>query len=286
MSTYQGKLAVITGGASGIGLAMARHAGGLGMSVALLDVEKPALVDATVALGAAGVDVHAFECDVADREQVHATARRIEAEVGDPWLLANNAGVFVAAPFLESTHEQWRWVLNVNLWGVVHWLEAFLPGMVARDAGHVINTSSLDGVVTVPNVASYIASKHAITGLSESIYRELAGAGSNVGISVLCPGTIETNIVRSARNWDPRLGPAPPLVLAEGFPPYEQVMSPERVAEIVFEAVAARRFWIVTHAEQYASAIRARAEGIIAQTDPDDASVDPNYTVTSGRLPH
>jgi short-subunit dehydrogenase len=97
-------------------------------------------------------------------------------------------------------------VLGVNLWGVVHGLEAFLPRMVARDDGHIVNTSSLDGVVTVPNVASYIASKHAVTGLSETIYRELALSGSNVGLSVLCPGTIVTNIVRSARNWPGRLG--------------------------------------------------------------------------------
>jgi short-subunit dehydrogenase len=156
--------------------------------------------------------------------------------------------------------------------------------MVARDDGHVVNTASLDGIVTVPNVASYIASKHAITGLSETVYRELAIAGSNVGLSVLCPGVIETNIRRSARNWATRLGPPPPLNANEGVEFYE-VMAPERVAEIVFEAIAERRFWIVTHTEQYAPAIRARAEGIIAGANPDDASVDPNFTRRSGRLP-
>ena len=105
-------------------------------------------------------------------------------------------------------------------------------------------------------------------------------------MSVLCPGTIETNIVRSARNWPARLGQAPEVVRAEGFPEFDEVMAPERVAEIVFEAIGERRFWIVTHPQQYAAAIRARAEGIIRAVNPDDASVDPNYTRASGRAPH
>jgi len=285
MPSYDGKVAVITGGASGIGYAIAQRAGAEGMTVALIDVEAPALRDAAAALASHGVRVHAFEADVADREAMLAVAARVGAEVGDAWLLVNNAGVFVAAPFLESTPEQWEFVLGTNLWGVVHGLQAFLPAMVERDSGHVVNTSSLDGIVTVPYVASYIASKHAISALSETLFRELAEAGSNVGVSVLCPGTIATNIVRSARNWPARLGSPPSVAPIDGFPEFDQVMAPARVAEIVFDAIAARRFWIVTHAEQYASAIRARAEGIVNATNPDDASVDPNFTRASGNVP-
>jgi NADP-dependent 3-hydroxy acid dehydrogenase YdfG len=284
MPSHTGNVAVITGGASGIGFAMARRAAAEGMTVVLADVEAAALEHAAGALRSEGASAHAFEVDVSDRAAVVGLAERVESEVGPTWLLANNAGVFVSAPFLESTPQHWEWVLGVNLWGVVHGMQAFLPAMVARDDGHVVNTASLDGIVTVPNVASYIASKHAITGLSETVYRELAIAGSNVGLSVLCPGVIETNIRRSARNWATRLGPAPPLNANEGVEFYE-VMAPERVAEIVFEAIAERRFWIVTHTEQYAPAIRARAEGIIAGANPDDASVDPNFTRRSGRLP-
>jgi NAD(P)-dependent dehydrogenase (short-subunit alcohol dehydrogenase family) len=286
MPSYEGKVAVITGGASGIGYAIAQRAGAEGMVVVLVDVQASALADACAALVSKGIAVHAFVADVSDREGMLALAQRIADEVGDVWLLVNNAGVFVAAPFLESTPQQWEFVINTNLWGVVHGLQAFLPAMVDRDSGHVVNTSSLDGIVTVPNVASYIASKHAISGLSETLFRELALAGSNVGMSVLCPGTIETNIVRSTRNWPARLGPAPAVELADGFPEFDEVMAPAAVADIVFEAIGERRFWIVTHPGQYASAIRARAEGIITGANPDDASVDPNYTRASGRAPH
>jgi len=286
MSSHSGRVAVVTGGASGIGYAIARRAAAEGMTVVLADIEGGALESAAEALRGEDAVVHAFEVDVSDRAAVMALAERVESEVGPTWLLANNAGVFVAAPFLESTPQQWEWVLGVNLWGVVHGLEAFLPRMVARDDGQIVNTASLDGIVTVPNVASYIASKHAITGLSESIYRELIAAGSNVGLSVLCPGTIETDIVRSARNWPSRLGSAPPVELEEGFPDFDEVMAPAQVADVVFAAVAQGRFWIVTHPQQYAPAIRARAEGIIAGTNPDDATVDPNYTRASGRRPH
>ena len=285
MPSYDGKIAVITGGASGIGYAIAQRAGAQGMTVVLVDVEAPALANATAALVSEGITVHAFVTDVSDREAMLALAQRVGDEVGEVWLLVNNAGVFVAAPFLESTPQEWEFVIGTNLWGVVHGLQAFLPGMVARDSGYVVNTSSLDGIVTVPNVASYIASKHAVSGLSETLFRELAQAGSNVGVSVLCPGTIETNIVRSARNWPARLGPAPDVELTTGFPEFDEVMAPAEVAEIVFAAIGERRFWIVTHPDQYAPSIRARAEGIITGTNPDDESVDPNFTRSSGRAP-
>ena len=113
-----------------------------------------------------------------------AVAERVHEEVGEVWLLVNNAGVFLAAPFLESTPPQWEFILGVNLWGVVHGLQAFLPGMVARDSGHVVNTSSVDGIVTVPNATSYNAAKHAVTALSETLFRELEAAqlgGRRVG---------------------------------------------------------------------------------------------------------
>jgi len=285
MPSYDGKVAVITGGASGIGYAIAQRAGAEGMTVVLVDVEAPALANAAAALVSKGIAVHAFVTDVSDREAMLTLAQRVGDEVGEVWLLVNNAGVFVAAPFLESTPAQWEFVIGTNLWGVVHGLQAFLPGMVARDSGHVVNTSSLDGIVTVPNVASYIASKHAVSGLSETLFRELQAAGSNVGVSVLCPGTIETNIVRSTRNWPARLGPPPDVEPVTGFPEFDEVMAPATVAERVFEAIGERRFWIVTHPEQYASSIRARAEGIIAGANPDDQTVDPNFTRTSGRAP-
>jgi NADP-dependent 3-hydroxy acid dehydrogenase YdfG len=216
--------------------------------------------------------------DVADADAMAAVAERVGKEIGDTWLLVNNAGVFLAAPFVETTAAQWDFIISVNLWGVVNGMRAFLPGMVERDSGYVVNTSSVDGIVTVPNAASYNAAKHAVTALSETVFRELDASASNVGIAVA------TNIVQSARHWPARLGPAPAVEATE-YPELDNVMAPAQVAEIMFEAIAARRFWILTHPEQYAPAMRARTDGIINGANPDDTTVDPNFRRESGRVP-
>ena len=212
MSGYAGKVAVITGAASGIGFAIAERAGAEGMAVALVDIDEGALEPARAALEAAGATARAYAVDVSDRDAMTGAGRAGRRdELGDVWLLVNNAGVFLAGTFLEMPPSQWDFILGVNLWGVVYGLQAFLPGMVERDSGHVVSTSSVDGIVTVPNAASYNAAKHAVTALSETLYRELEAAGSGVGVSVLCPGAVATNIVASARHWPARLGPAPPV---------------------------------------------------------------------------
>jgi NAD(P)-dependent dehydrogenase (short-subunit alcohol dehydrogenase family) len=284
MSGYAGKVAVITGAASGIGRAIAERAGAEGMAVALVDVDAGALEQAREAVEATGARARAYSVDVSDRAAMLSLAEGVASDLGDVWLLVNNAGVFLASTFLEMPPEQWDFIIDVNLWGVVYGLQAFLPGMVARDGGHVVSTSSVDGIVTVPNATSYNAAKHAVTALSETLYRELEVAGSAVGVSVLCPGAVATNIVGSARHWPARLGPAPP-VTDEPYPELDGLMTPERAAEITFEGIAERRFWILTHPEQYASAIIARAEGIVAAINPDDRSVDPNFRRDSGRVP-
>jgi NAD(P)-dependent dehydrogenase (short-subunit alcohol dehydrogenase family) len=255
---YRGKVAVVTGAASGIGYAVASRAAAEGMTVILADIDAGKLHDAAASLRGAGADVHDFEVDVSDRESVMDLARRVRDDVGDAWLLVNNAGVYRSAPFVRMPPADWEFVVGVNLWGVVHCLWAFLPGMVERDSGHIVNTSSIDGLVTVRNAASYVAAKHAVTALSETLYRELEEAGSSVGISVLCPAAVATDILNSARHWPDRLGPAPQV--------------PER-------------FWILTHPEQSAPAILARAEGIVASRNPGDDSVDPNFRRSTGRTP-
>ena len=284
MPDYRGKVAVVTGGASGIGFAIAQRAGAEGMAVALVDVDAEALEVAATTLRSNGVAAHALTADVADADAMAAVAERVSTEIGDAWLLVNNAGVFLAAPFLKMTAAQWEFIVSVNLWGVVNGMRAFMPGMAERDSGYVVNTSSVDGIVTVPNAASYNAAKHAVTALSETVFRELEAAGSNVGVSVLCPGAVATNIVASARHWPARLGPAPAIETTE-YPELDDVMAPAQVADIMFDAIAERRFWILTHPEQYAPAMRARTEGIISGANPDDASVDPNFRRESGRVP-
>jgi NAD(P)-dependent dehydrogenase (short-subunit alcohol dehydrogenase family) len=284
MPTYQGKIAVVTGGASGIGFAIAQRAGAEGMIVVLVDVDATALAGARAALEREGVVVHALAADVSDRDAVMALAAQVEAEVGDVWLLVNNAGVFLAAPFLEMPPEHWEFIIGVNLWGVVHGLHAFLPGMVARDSGHVVNTSSVDGLVTVRNATSYNAAKHAVVALTETLYRELDADGSKVGVSVLCPGAVATHIVQSARHWPARLGP-PPQISDGEYPELDELMRPAEVADITFEAIAQRRFWILTHPQQYAPAMQARMAGAIDGTNPDDTTVDPNFREDTGRVP-
>jgi NADP-dependent 3-hydroxy acid dehydrogenase YdfG len=254
------------------------------MTVVLADIDTARLSDATASLRGAGADVHPVEVDVSDRESVAGLARHVRDEVGDAWLLVNNAGVYLSAPFTEMPAADWEFVVGVNLWGVVHGMQAFLPGMVERDSGHVINTSSIDGLVTVRNAAAYVAAKHAVGALSETVYRELEETGSSVGISVLCPAAVATDILNSARHRPARLGPAtaPP---ERDYPPLDGVMAPEQVADITFAGLRERRFWILTHPGQGASAIRARAEDIVAGRNPGDESVDPNFSRSSGRTP-
>jgi NADP-dependent 3-hydroxy acid dehydrogenase YdfG len=281
---YQGKVAVVTGAASGIGFAVAERAAAEGMTVVLADIDSGRLRDAAAALRGTGADVHSAWVDVSDRESVTDLARRVREDAGDAWLLVNNAGVYLSAPFTQMPAADWEFVVGVNLWGVVHCMQAFLPGMVERDSGHVVNTSSIDGLVTVRNAAGYVAAKHAVSALSETVYRELEEAGSSVGISVLCPAAVATDILNSGRHRPSRLGPAAPAAERD-YPPLDGVMQPAQAADIMFAGLAERRFWILTHPEQGASAIRARAEDIVTGRNPGDESVDPNFSTSTGRTP-
>ncbi|MGH8988288.1 MAG: SDR family NAD(P)-dependent oxidoreductase [Acidimicrobiales bacterium] len=280
----EGRVAVVTGAASGMGEAMAERAAAEGMRVALVDVEASALAAVADRLSAAGGSVWAMEADVSDRAAVLDLAKRVEAGVGDPWLLANNAGVGSSAPVHALTHEQWEFVLGVNLWGVVHGLEAFLPKMVERDSGYVVNTASMAGFMTCPNLGAYVASKHAVVGLSEVLYRDLEAIGSKVGVSVLCPGGVVTKIMSAERNWPARLGPAPSTLPGE-YPDFPERKQPRDVADQVFEAIASRQFWILTHPWQYADAIRARFEGAVAARNPDHTTLDPVVKAMRDRPP-
>jgi len=281
---YVGKVAVVTGAASGIGFAIASRAAAEGMTVVLADIDAARLAGAAATLRVAGGDVHAIEVDVSDRQAVFDMARRVDEEVGETWLLVNNAGVYFSAPFAQMPQAGWEFVLGANLWGVVYCMQAFLPGMLARDSGHIVNTSSIDGLVTVRGATSYVAAKHAVSALSETLYRELEETGSAVGVAVLCPAAVATDILGSTRHWPARLGPVP-QVPAREYPPLDDVMAPAQAADILFTGLRERRFWILTHPEQCAPAIRARAEEIATGTNPGDDSGDPNFARSTGRTP-
>ncbi len=254
MKDLRGKVAVITGGASGIGRALAERAAAQGMKLVLADVEIGALDKAADELRAGGADVLAVPTDVADAEQMDMLGARTLERFGAAHLICNNAGVAGGGPMWELSTADWEFVLRVNLWGVIHGVRVFGPGLVAQDEGHFVNTASMAGLVSVPGLGPYNVTKHAVVTLSETLYGELQGAGSGVGVSVLCPGFVKTRIYESDRNRPEHLGPSQQIDAAEreqrrkmaaAF--FEQAMSPREVADLVLDAVVRGRFYILTH---------------------------------------
>ena len=197
---FGGQVAVITGAASGLGRGIAQRFGAAGCRLVLADVEEPALTGAAAELAGAGVEAKAIVTDVSDAASMDALAEAVLTHHGHVDLLFNNAGVGIQKPTAEMTTRDWDWVLGVNLWGVIHGLRVFLPHMLARDAGRIINTASSAGHVVVPLLAAYNASKHAVVAISETVRAELANQASAVSITAFCPGMVRTRITSSERN--------------------------------------------------------------------------------------
>lgn len=260
MRDLAGKVAVITGGGGGIGRGMALAFAEAGMRVALADVEEAPARRAAEELVAHGAEAIAVRTDVTSLASVEALADRVYDAWGAVHLLCNNAGVSTFSMLADLTADDWRWVLSVNLEGVSNGLLAFLPRMKAQ-AGekHVVNTASIAGMVAMPLLGPYIASKYAVVGISEAL--RIEGAGYGLSCSVLCPGNVATGIVKSARNRPDTLGgPSSEYnelvqsAIAEG-------LDPERVGRVVRRAVLDDTPYIFTHTEQRA-AFEARVEKI------------------------
>jgi NAD(P)-dependent dehydrogenase (short-subunit alcohol dehydrogenase family) len=272
MDELSGRTAVVTGAASGIGRALVTRFAAAGMRVVLADVEERALLAAAERLASEGADVLPVVTDVSDGDQVDALAKAAEAAYGPVHVLCNNAGVAAGGFLSELTTADWQWVLGVNLWGVIHGVRAFLPGMLAHgEPGHIVNTASLAGHVAGPFMAPYSASKFAVVAISEALYHELAMSQSALGVSVLCPGWVNTNIGRSERNRPEALGGGasaaddPRAALLAGV--LESGLAPAQVAELVEQAVHEGRFYVFTHPELM-PAVAARAERILAGENP------------------
>lgn len=263
MRIEAGQVAVVTGGASGIGRAFCHEFGRRGMAVVVADIEQAALDDAVAELDATGIDALGVLCDVRSADAVDALADAAFDWKGHVNVLCNNAGVVHFGDAFSSL-EDWKWVIDVDMWGVIHGALSFVPRMKeSGEPGHVVNTASTAGLLGFARIASYVAAKHAVVGMSQSMWHELQG--TNVSMSVLCPGVVSTNINTSHRN---KPGVDPGSVEKETFGVgYDEAITPERVAEFVAEAIEADRFWMLPH-PRYADMALAVAEGRVAGEPP------------------
>jgi len=249
-----GKVAVVTGAASGIGLALAERFARSDMNVVLADVNEAGLAAAAQRVAAMGVDTLAVRTDVSDETAVQALATATLERFGSVHVVCNNAGVVSMADPWFGPLSTWQWVLGVNLWGVVHGVRAFLPTLIGQGEGHIVNTASIAGLY--PGFGPiYDAGKHAVVALTEDLYTTLQGMGAPVGVSVLCPGWVRTNLMDAERNWPAALGDAPaPAMGADVIGGHvrraiDEGTTPAAVADMVADAVTADRYWVFPHPE-------------------------------------
>jgi NAD(P)-dependent dehydrogenase (short-subunit alcohol dehydrogenase family) len=274
MKELHGKVAVVTGGASGIGNAMATRFAEEGMKVVLADIEEGPLADAEKKLADTGATVLAVPTDVTKGDQMDALAQRTFDAFGTAHVICNNAGVATGGPMWTLTEADWQWVLGVNLWGVIHGVRAFVPRLVEQGEGHVVNTASMAGLTSAPMMGPYNVSKHGVVTLSETLSSELALHASPVKVSVLCPGWVNTRINEAERNRPPELQDAAQVdpsmaemgrqllsgLIASGLPPSE-------VAGRVLDAIREERFYILTHPDMKPM-IQQRMEDILEGRTP------------------
>jgi NAD(P)-dependent dehydrogenase (short-subunit alcohol dehydrogenase family) len=275
MQDVQGRVAVVTGAASGMGLAIAQRFASAGMKVVLSDVEAPPLETAVKGIRDAGHDAVGVVTDVSDESAVQQLAKTAFDTHGAVHLLVNNAGVVKRARTWEHTNDDLEWQLQVNLWGVVYGLRHFLPRMLEQaEGGHIVNTASMAALLPHPNLGGYAASKSAVLGLTLSLQTELEQMGNtSIGVSALCPGYIATGITNAARNRPARYDDeSPPPDVARTTSGVTARLRADDVAEQVLHAVQTNRFWILTHPE-YRAVINEFANGIGTDARPQPAPI-------------
>jgi len=272
-----GKVAVVTGAASGIGRALAERFAAEDMRLVLADIERPVLEQTAKEIGALGVDVIAVPTDTSLEEDVNALAAQAFDRFGDVHLLCNNAGVGSRGlPIAELPLRDFEWVIGVNLFGVIHGLRAFLPQMRANDVGHIVNTASVSGLYHLPWMGPYNATKAAVVALSETLKFELDAEGSHVGVSVVCPGWTRTNISTAVRNRPERWAYELDTEQVRRMEEYKAkrreqretiAIDPSAVADQVCAAVKENRFYVLTHPESV-PVFAERAARIVAGENP------------------
>ena len=281
IENFKGKTAVLTGAGSGFGLECARIGAKLGMNLALVDVQQDALDKAAAEMKAQGVQVLARKVDVSNAQAMEQLAADVKAQFGAPHFVFNNAGVGAGGLVWENSVADWEWVLGVNLWGVVHGVRLFTPMMLeaakadSAYQGHIVNTASMAGLLTPPNMGIYNVSKHAVVSLTETMYQDLQLVSDQVSASVLCPYFVPTGISQSHRNR--------PADLAAEKPTASQLIgqaqsdkavgsgkvSAADVAQKVFDAVASGQFYIYSHPQALGN-VQSRMEAIVMGHNPPD----------------
>ena len=246
---FRDRVAVVTGGASGIGLAMARAFAERGAHLVLADIDEAALAVAEKEVAASGGRVLGVPTDVRRHESVSALAESAFSEFGRVHIVCNNAGIAVFGPVAEATPEDWEATVDINLWGVVHGVNAFVPHLIEQRDGHIVNTASMAGLVGLPGLGIYCATKFAVVGLTESLHRELEPHG--VGASVLCPMVVDTNIGENSQRMLGRPPPSAEAVAAgQKLLANHDVASAEEVALRVVRGIQRRDLYILTHPVQ------------------------------------
>jgi NAD(P)-dependent dehydrogenase (short-subunit alcohol dehydrogenase family) len=281
MADFEGKVAVLTGAASGFGLECARIAAQRGMKLVLVDVQQEALERAAAELQTSGAETLVRQVDVSDATQMEALAQAVQQRFGAPHFVFNNAGVGAGGLVWENSVADWQWVLGVNLWGVIHGVRLFTPMMLEaarRDPawrGHIVNTASMAGLLTPPNMGVYNVSKHAVVALTETLYQDLALVTEQIGASVLCPYFVPTGISHSERNR-PQALKAGPATRSQriGQAMNDKAVSAGKVtaaevASLVFNAATRGAFYIYSHPQALGN-VQQRMTAIVEGRNPPD----------------
>ena len=286
MKAFKDKVAVITGGASGIGWGLAERCAQEGMKVVIADIEEPALEEAEKKLKDSGAAVLTVRTDVSRFTDVESLAQKTLDAFGGVHLLFNNAGVQTGVPdgkpLWDHTLADWEWVLGVNLWGVVHGIKVFLPIMLKQKTeGHIVNTSSMAGLITEPALVIYAVTKAGVIKISEGLYLQLKQMGASIGVSVLCPAFVSSRLDDAGRNRPAELRNPPGATehserpsLLNGIRKGDwQTLTPEQSAEIVFKAIRENTFYILTH-PLINTLAKQRADNILQGLNPEPPHFD------------